>query len=84
MYHDTMMNFAQVVTRKIDGRLETEHSRQSEFKTVNDRVQAFMENKSKWYTKGSTSNWHIAHMRYEKWAEHKSRYCIAHFLARRS
>ena len=38
----------------------------------------FMENKSNWYTKCSTSNWHIAHMRYKKWTECKSRYCIAH------
>ena len=80
MYHDTT-NFARVATRKIDGTLETEHSRQSEFKilTVSEKeFKCFMENKSNWYTKCSTSNWHIAHMRYKKWAECKSRYCIAH------
>ena len=42
-----MTNFARVVTRKIDGTLETEHSRQTEFKTASEKEsKRLMENKS--------------------------------------
>ena len=45
-YHDTT-NFAQVLTRKLNGTLETEHSRESEFKTASDKEsKCLMENKS--------------------------------------
>ena len=38
LYCDTTMNFARVaITKKIDGTLETEYSRQSEFKTANEK-----------------------------------------------
>ena len=35
-------------------------------------------NKPNQYTKCSMSNWHMPCMRYEKWVERKSRYCIVH------
>ena len=40
-------NLARVVTRKINGTLETEHSKQTEFKTVSEKEsKRLMENKS--------------------------------------
>ena len=52
-----------IVTRKIDGTLETEHSRQSSFKTASDKEsKCLTKKKSNWNTKYSTSNWHIAHI----------------------
>ena len=42
-----MTNFARVVTRKINGTLETDHSRQTELKTESEKEsKRLMENKS--------------------------------------
>ena len=52
----------------MDATLETEHSRQSEFKTASEKESKRL---MKYKSKCSTSNWHIMHniVHYKMWVE---------------